>query len=300
MAGRWGTGLVCVVLLACAPRAGGHAGRRGGPADGEVHAEAPRRHARHDPGRPPFRVQGRVANAKGRRAQTARLTFSLRTARSSSARRERRLGGKNVKRTKGGRSRALLACGCACRRARGRARYVFFACVRRGSGTLRGSCKSRRLRVTARPATPGTRRAARPARSRPRRRRRPAEPARAAHGRELLLRDGGPVRQRRRGERHGRASPGDRLVHGFDPTHKGFYHGGDLKGMLSKIDYIKGLGTTAIWLTPSFKNKPVQGPSGQETAGYHGYWITDFTQIDPHLGTNADLPRSSRPRTRAG
>ena len=78
-------------------------------------------------------------------------------------------------------------------------------------------------------------------------------------------------------------------MHGFDPTHKGFYHGGDLKGMLSKIDYIKGLGTTSIWLTPSFKNKPVQGPSGQETAGYHGYWITDFTQIDPHLGTNADL-----------
>ena len=48
-------------------------------------------------------------------------------------------------------------------------------------------------------------------------------------------------------------------------------------------------GTTAIWLTPSFKNKPVQGDAGAESAGYHGYWITDFTQIDPHLGTNADL-----------
>ena len=49
------------------------------------------------------------------------------------------------------------------------------------------------------------------------------------------------------------------------------------------------MGTTAIWLTPSFKNKPVQGGPGQESAGYHGYWITDFTQIDPHLGTNADM-----------
>jgi glycosidase len=82
--------------------------------------------------------------------------------------------------------------------------------------------------------------------------------------------------------------PDDRLVSGFDPTHKGFYNGGDLKGMLDRIDYIQGLGTTSIWLTPSFKNKPVQLEDGP-SAGYHGYWITDFTQIDPHLGTNADL-----------
>lgn len=82
---------------------------------------------------------------------------------------------------------------------------------------------------------------------------------------------------------------GSRLQTGFDPTDKAFYHGGDLKGLTSKLDYIKGLGTTAIWLTPSFKNKPVQGASGQESAGYHGYWVTDFTTIDPHLGTNADM-----------
>jgi glycosidase len=82
---------------------------------------------------------------------------------------------------------------------------------------------------------------------------------------------------------------GGRLDTGFDPTHKGFYHGGDLKGLIDKLDYIKGLGTTSIWLTPSFVNKPVQGPPGQETAGYHGYWITDFTHIDPHLGGNADM-----------
>ncbi|MGA8980362.1 MAG: alpha-amylase family glycosyl hydrolase, partial [Pedococcus sp.] len=82
---------------------------------------------------------------------------------------------------------------------------------------------------------------------------------------------------------------GDRLATGYDPTDKGFYHGGDLKGIQGKLDYIKGLGTTAIWLTPSFKNKPVQGSPGNESAGYHGYWITDFTQVDPHLGSNADL-----------
>ncbi|WP_230482982.1 alpha-amylase family glycosyl hydrolase [Sphingomonas sp. Leaf21] len=82
---------------------------------------------------------------------------------------------------------------------------------------------------------------------------------------------------------------GGPLTTGFDPTHKGFYHGGDLKGLTRRLDYIQGLGATAIWLGPIFKNKPVQGAKGQESAGYHGYWITDFTTVDPHLGTEADL-----------
>ncbi|WP_238150995.1 pullulanase-type alpha-1,6-glucosidase [Kribbella sindirgiensis] len=84
---------------------------------------------------------------------------------------------------------------------------------------------------------------------------------------------------------------GDRLQTGLDPKDKGFYHGGDLAGVIQKLDYIKSLGTTSIWLTPSFKNQPVQGAGTNASAGYHGYWITDFTQIDPHLGTNADMQR---------
>ena len=79
----------------------------------------------------------------------------------------------------------------------------------------------------------------------------------------------------------------DPMVSGFDPTSKAFFNGGDLQGLLERLDYIEGLGTTAIWLTPSFKNKPVQPEDG--SAGYHGYWVTDFTQIDPHLGTNEEL-----------
>jgi glycosidase len=82
---------------------------------------------------------------------------------------------------------------------------------------------------------------------------------------------------------------GGPLQHGFDPTHKGFYHGGDLKGLTAKLDYIQGMGVTAIWFAPIFKNKPVQGMPGQESAGYHGYWVTDFTQVDPHFGTNAEF-----------
>ncbi len=84
---------------------------------------------------------------------------------------------------------------------------------------------------------------------------------------------------------------GSRLDTGYDPTDKGFYQGGDLKGLTSRLDYIKGLGTTAIWLAPIFKNRPVQGTGKDASAGYHGYWITDFTQVDPHFGTNADLTR---------
>ncbi|WP_102194042.1 pullulanase-type alpha-1,6-glucosidase [Microbacterium aurantiacum] len=82
---------------------------------------------------------------------------------------------------------------------------------------------------------------------------------------------------------------GDSLSTGFDPTNKGFFNGGDIAGLHEKLDYIEGLGTTALWLTPSFANKPVQGEGANASAGYHGYWVTDFTRIDPHLGTNAEL-----------
>lgn len=86
---------------------------------------------------------------------------------------------------------------------------------------------------------------------------------------------------------------GDRIHTGYDPTHKGFYHGGDIAGLTRRLDYIQGLGATAIWFTPIFVNRPVQGdpgaPEGQLSAGYHGYWATDFTTIDPHFGTEAEF-----------
>ena len=82
---------------------------------------------------------------------------------------------------------------------------------------------------------------------------------------------------------------GDRLATGYDPTDPGFYHGGDLEGLTARLDYLQGLGVTALWIAPPFVNKPVQGPPGQESAAYHGYWITDFTRIDPHFGTNDDF-----------
>jgi len=74
-------------------------------------------------------------------------------------------------------------------------------------------------------------------------------------------------------------------VSGFDPTRISHYHGGDFAGLTARLDYIKHLGVSAVWVTPPFRNKPMQAG----TAGYHGYWILDFLHVDPHLGTDADF-----------
>ena len=89
----------------------------------------------------------------------------------------------------------------------------------------------------------------------------------------------------------GGSNSDDPMISGFDPTNARFYHGGDLAGVKTQLDYIKRLGATAIWLTPLQRNKTVKNYGGlaKSVAGYHGYWILDFTRIDPHLGTDADL-----------
>jgi len=58
------------------------------------------------------------------------------------------------------------------------------------------------------------------------------------------------------------------------------YHGGDLQGVIQKLDYLEDLGITAIWLSPLAAN---------ETGGYHGYWIEDFYGVEEHFGTMEDL-----------
>jgi glycosidase len=67
------------------------------------------------------------------------------------------------------------------------------------------------------------------------------------------------------------------------------FHGGDLKGLTNRLDYIADLGATAIWLTPVNQ----QGPSIEVAEGtfqpHHGYWADDFNAIDPRYGTEDDL-----------
>jgi alpha-amylase len=58
------------------------------------------------------------------------------------------------------------------------------------------------------------------------------------------------------------------------------WHGGDLAGIIEKLDYIKDLGFTAIWITPHVKN------TGKD---YHGYGAVDFKDVDPHFGDLAKV-----------
>ena len=87
------------------------------------------------------------------------------------------------------------------------------------------------------------------------------------------------------------------LTHGYLPSDKGYYHGGDIKGLQRKLPYLQQLGVSAIWVGPIYLNKPVQPDSTNlygHSSGYHGYWILDFLSVDPHLGTNAELARLVR------
>lgn len=54
------------------------------------------------------------------------------------------------------------------------------------------------------------------------------------------------------------------------------FEGGDWQGIIDKLDYIKDLGFTTIWISPVVKN---------DTGGYHGYWAVDFYKTEDHFGT---------------
>ncbi len=84
----------------------------------------------------------------------------------------------------------------------------------------------------------------------------------------------------------------------FAPGQRSRYQGGDLKGLTQRLDYIRGLGATALWITPPVANQWLN-PSG-DYAGYHGYWAENLMQVDPHLGTLADYQALSHGLHRRG
>ncbi|MEZ5306647.1 MAG: alpha-amylase family glycosyl hydrolase [Pyrinomonadaceae bacterium] len=80
----------------------------------------------------------------------------------------------------------------------------------------------------------------------------------------------------------------------FDRRLGRHYHGGDIDGVISKLDYIKSLGVTAIWTTPFYDNndKPdykEMYPGMPFTTGYHGYGAVDMYAVDEHLGDEKKL-----------
>jgi len=84
---------------------------------------------------------------------------------------------------------------------------------------------------------------------------------------------------------------GDRMndfdVNTKDP--RGF-HGGDIEGIIQKLDYLQNLGVTALWVSPVFKNRPMRFFEHQP---YHGYWVWDFFSTDSRFGDMEKLRRLS-------
>lgn len=68
----------------------------------------------------------------------------------------------------------------------------------------------------------------------------------------------------------------------YDPSEESHFSGGDLQGVLNRLDYIQALGATTLWLTPVVANQ--WWDETHEYGGYHGYWARDFTAIDEHFG----------------
>jgi neopullulanase len=89
-------------------------------------------------------------------------------------------------------------------------------------------------------------------------------------------------------DRFANGNPGNDTVEGMlekaDRSNPNGRHGGDIKGVSDHLDYIKELGMTAVWLTPTFENdmKPKYG-------AYHGYAATDLYQVDRRFGTNEEF-----------
>ena len=84
----------------------------------------------------------------------------------------------------------------------------------------------------------------------------------------------------------------------YDPAHESHYSGGDIQGIIEQLDYIQALGATAVWTTPIVANQ--WWSHHAEYGGYHGYWATDFSDVDKHKGDFATYQRLSDQLHRRG
>lgn len=81
----------------------------------------------------------------------------------------------------------------------------------------------------------------------------------------------------------------------YGKDNAGLYHGGDFAGITQKLDYLEDLGINTIWITPIVENIPgvqVTGEGADDVpynAAYHGYWASDFTKLNPTLGTKEEF-----------
>lgn len=71
------------------------------------------------------------------------------------------------------------------------------------------------------------------------------------------------------------------LIEKANRKSEGGRHGGDLRGIINNLDYLKNLGVTTLWLTPVCEDN-------EKAYTYHGYAQTDLYKIDARYGTNED------------
>jgi glycosidase len=79
----------------------------------------------------------------------------------------------------------------------------------------------------------------------------------------------------------------------FDRAQPRFYHGGDLRGIINRLPYLKDLGVTALWLNPWYDNNDglnfKEMPEGKPITDYHGYGAVDYYGVEEHFGDLATL-----------
>lgn len=81
------------------------------------------------------------------------------------------------------------------------------------------------------------------------------------------------------------------------------WHGGDFRGIISKLDYLKELGITAIWLTPWYDSPDEANQCDKPwcpNTNYHGYHAIDYYAVENHFGTMADLQALVREARKKG
>lgn len=77
----------------------------------------------------------------------------------------------------------------------------------------------------------------------------------------------------------------------IDPSDPHAFHGGDLRGVLERVDYLAELGVTHVWLSPVFA---MRTSKIDRWGAFHGYWVRDLTRVEPRFGTEADLAALSQ------
>ena len=90
---------------------------------------------------------------------------------------------------------------------------------------------------------------------------------------------------------------------GVDRKNQRAWHGGDFRGIINRLDYLKELGITTLWLTPWYDNPDEANQCDKPwcpNTNYHGYHAIDYYGVENHFGTMADLQQLVREAHKKG